>query len=254
MANAIKQVSIERGHDVTHYTLASFGGAGGQHACAVADALGIERVLIHPLAGVLSAYGIGVADRRTIKEQAVEKPLTVALMSELAQALDRLADDGTAAMIADGVAPAQVTASRRVQVKYQGTDAPLAVAFGDAAEIRQRFEEAHRQRFGFVMPDKVLIVEAVSAEIVGASDVEGDATESLVTGKALPVAEIVVFTGGALHRTPLYERAKLRPGESLDGPGADRRRSQCDNHGGAWLACIARCPALVGAGTCGKAA
>jgi 5-oxoprolinase (ATP-hydrolysing) len=171
MANAIKQISIERGYDVTEYTLCCFGGAGGQHACGVADALGIERILIHPLAGVLSAYGIGIADRRAIKEHAVEAPLTATLVPELARILERLAEDGKAAMTAEGVAPAQIAAQRRVHLKYQGTDAPLAIEFGAADAVRARFEAAHRQRFGFVMPEKPLIVEAVSVELVGASDV-----------------------------------------------------------------------------------
>ena len=107
MANAIKQISIERGYDVTEYALCCFGGAGGQHACGVADALGIERIVIHPLAGVLSAYGIGVADRRAIHEQAVEQILSTEIESELARIIDRLAEAGMAAMVADGIAPAQ---------------------------------------------------------------------------------------------------------------------------------------------------
>jgi len=218
MANAIKQISIERGYDVTEYTLCCFGGAGGQHACGVADALGIERIFIHPLAGVLSAYGIGVADRRAIKEQAVEQPLAAALIAELAATMDRLAAEGQAAMAAEGVPVAQMTALRRVHVKYQGTDAPLAVEFGEAATIRQRFEAAHRQRFGFVMTEKPLIVEAISVEIVGAGDAEDVPAASLVSGAATPIGETTMFSGGAEHRAAIYDRARLRPGETLGGP------------------------------------
>jgi 5-oxoprolinase (ATP-hydrolysing) len=218
MANAIKQISIERGYHVTEYALCCFGGAGGQHACGVADALGIERIFIHPLAGVLSAYGIGVADRRAIKEQAVEAALSPPLVAEVACVLDKLAADGLAAMTGEGVARERVAAQRRVHLKYEGTDAPLAIEFGDAATMRDRFEAAHRQRFGFVMPDKALIVEAVSVESVGSSDVGDEPEAALVQAAAKPVAEAAVFTGGTSHRAPVYDRAQMRPGESLEGP------------------------------------
>jgi len=218
MANAIKQISIERGYDVTEYTLCCFGGAGGQHACGVADALGIERILIHPLAGVLSAYGIGVADRRAIQEQAVEKPLTEELIPELIEALDGLAHGGVVAMAAEGVSPAQITALSRAHVKYQGTDAPLAVEFGDAAAIRECFEAAHRQRFGFVMAEKPLIIEAISVEIVGAGDADDEPAASVAAGKATPIGKTEMFSGGESHQAAIYDRAKLRPGETLGGP------------------------------------
>ncbi|HEX3973142.1 MAG TPA: hydantoinase B/oxoprolinase family protein [Stellaceae bacterium] len=218
MANAIKQISIERGYDVTEYTLCCFGGAGGQHACGVADALGIERIFIHPLAGVLSAYGIGVADRRAIQEQAVEQPLTEDLIPELIEILDELARDGRIAMAAEGVGAAQIAALSRAHVKYQGTDTPLAVAFGDAESIRECFEAAHRQRFGFVMADKKLIVEAISVEIVGAGDAHDAPAAALVAGKATPIDETAIFSAGASHCAAVYDRTMLRPGETLDGP------------------------------------
>jgi 5-oxoprolinase (ATP-hydrolysing) len=218
MANAIKQISIERGYDVTQYTLCCFGGAGGQHACGVADALGIERISIHPLAGVLSAYGIGVADRRAIREQAVEEPLTEALIPTLTQALDALAAEGRASMEAEGVAAARLTTLRRAHLKYQGTDAPLAVEFGNAALLRERFDAAHRQRFGFVMPEKPLIVEAVSVEIVGAGDIDDAPATGMVAGQATPIGETTMVSGGAAHRAAIYDRARLQPGETLAGP------------------------------------
>jgi 5-oxoprolinase (ATP-hydrolysing) len=218
MANAIKQISIERGYDVTEYTLCCFGGAGGQHACGVADALGIERILIHPLAGVLSAYGIGVADRRAITEQAIEQALSDTLIPALAQALDDHAAQNEAAMVSEGVPAGCVTALRRAHVKYQGTDTPLAIEFGDAETIRARFESAHRQRFGFVMPEKPLIVEAVSVETVGAGDADDEPAASMIEGRATPIGETVMFSGDKSRRAAIYERAKLLPGETLAGP------------------------------------
>ncbi len=218
MANAIKQISIERGYDVTEYTLCCFGGAGGQHACDVADALGMKRVYIHPLAGVLSAYGMGLADLRRVKDQAVEARLTLGLVPGLAATLDRLAAEGRTEMAAQGIAPERIAVLRSLHVKYEGTDAPLVIAFGSLAEIEERFAVAYRQRFGFVMPQKPLIVEAVSAEIVGATDVAEEAVYPLVQGAATPVAQVALFASGAMRQAPAYDRDRMQPGENVDGP------------------------------------
>ena len=222
MANAIKQVSIERGYDVTEYTLCCFGGAGGQHACLVADALGMKRIFIHPLAGVLSAYGMGLADLRVIKERAVEAPLTSALLSELDHSLAQLADEGTEEMRAQGIAPERITVLRKALVKYEGTDAPLSIGFGDEAALRQDFGAAHRQRFGFVMPEKPLVVEAISAEIIGATEADHDLVEPLKPGKAQPIGTAALFTEGRAHRAPIYDRDQMAPGESVGGPALIR--------------------------------
>ncbi len=224
MANAIKQISIERGYDVTEYTLCCFGGAGGQHACLVADALGMTRVYIHPLAGVLSAYGMGLADLRILKEQAVEARLEEALMPELARLLDQLAADGTAEMRAQGIEPARIAVERKLHVKYDGTDAPLVIAHGTRAAIVAEFEAAHRQRFGFVMPEKPLVVEAASAEIVGATDAAEDPVFPVPAepGTPTPLAHVTMFTDGAEHAAPVYDRDALVPGQAIDGPAVIR--------------------------------
>ena len=153
MANAIKQISIQRGHDVTAYTLACFGGAGGQHACLVADALGMRRILIHPLAGVLSAYGMGLADLRLIKQRAVEAPLADALRPELQRILAELEREGVAEMSAQGVAAGNITVLRRLHLKYKGTDLALVIPFGETRATAEAFAAAHRARFGFDVPD-----------------------------------------------------------------------------------------------------
>ncbi|HZT50406.1 MAG TPA: hydantoinase/oxoprolinase family protein, partial [Stellaceae bacterium] len=224
MANAIKQISIERGYDVTEYALCCFGGAGGQHACLVADALGMTRVYVHPLAGVLSAYGMGLADLRLLREQAVEARLDDALMPELAATLDRLAADGTAAMRAQGIDAARIGVLRKAHVKYEGTDAPLVIAHGTRAEIVAAFEAAHRQRFGFVMPEKPLVVEAVSAEIVGATDAAEDPVFPVPDdpGAPAPLAEVALFTEGAEHRAPVFDRGRMQPGQAVAGPAIIR--------------------------------
>jgi 5-oxoprolinase (ATP-hydrolysing) len=165
MANAIKKISVQRGYDVTRYVLSTFGGAGGQHACAVADALGMTSVLIHPLAGVLAAYGLGLADVIAMREQAVEAPLDESLAASLPNAvLGPLEHGARAELAAQGVPPDTVTVVRRAHLRYDGTDTPLPVTFGDAAEMTAAFEAAYQRRFSFLMPDKPIVVEAVSVE------------------------------------------------------------------------------------------
>ncbi|HTU04639.1 MAG TPA: hydantoinase/oxoprolinase family protein, partial [Trebonia sp.] len=165
MANAIKKISVQRGYDVTTYVLSTFGGAGGQHACAVADALGMTSVLIHPLAGVLAAYGIGVADVIAMREQAVETPLDDGLADRLpAAVLTPLEESARAELTSNGADPATISVTRRAHLRYDGTDTPLPVPYGSAAEMIAAFEAAYRQRFSFLMRDKPLVVEAVSVE------------------------------------------------------------------------------------------
>ncbi|HEY0524961.1 MAG TPA: hydantoinase/oxoprolinase family protein, partial [Stellaceae bacterium] len=185
MANAIKQISVQRGYDVTRYTLACFGGAGGQHACLVADALGMTKVVIHPLAGVLSAYGMGLADLRVLKEAAVEARLSDQLLPELEEKLDNLARAGREELAAQGIAPMRIEVLSKAHVKYEGTDTALVVPAGTVDEIRAGFEAAHRQRYGFAMPpDKPLVVEAVSIEAIGGAEPVEEAELPAGTGTA----------------------------------------------------------------------
>ncbi|HEX3499985.1 MAG TPA: hydantoinase B/oxoprolinase family protein, partial [Stellaceae bacterium] len=219
MANAIKQVSIQRGYDVTEYTLCCFGGAGGQHACLVADALGMKRVYIHPFAGVLSAYGMGLADLRTLREAAVEARLDDALLPDLAAKLAALGDAGRAEMVDQGIHPERVTVLRKAHVKYEGTDCALVVTYGDRAAIIAGFETAHRQRYGFVVAEKPLIVEAVSVEVIGATDQSDDPVHAQGDGAApAPLAVAEAFMEGVAHATPLYDRDAMQPGQHVDGP------------------------------------
>ncbi|MFZ1989409.1 MAG: hydantoinase/oxoprolinase family protein, partial [Alphaproteobacteria bacterium] len=168
MANAIKQISIAHGYDVTQYTLQCFGGAGGQHACLVADALGMSRVMIHPLAGVLSAYGMGLADDRLIHQETVEAALDDALIAKLAPRLDAIRDELFARLRAQG-AEGALEDERRVRIKYQGTDTALEAPLGTIDAMIHEFEAAYRQRFSFLMPGKPLIAEAIVVEAIARS-------------------------------------------------------------------------------------
>jgi 5-oxoprolinase (ATP-hydrolysing) len=254
MANAIKKISVQRGYDITRYVLATFGGAGGQHACAVADALGITEVLIHPLAGVLSAYGMGLADVTAMRERSVEAPLSAGLLPELDRVADALAADALAALVQAGAEPAGseepagtrdtdgagkageadgaqadgaggVRQVRRVHLRYEGTDTALPVPLGPLAQMLADFEQAYRQFFSFLMPDKPIIAEAVSVELAApsaplAAPVLADAPGGGPAGRPQRPgqegesgASVALHTAGGWTRARLARRRDLRPGE-----------------------------------------
>ncbi|MFQ5993839.1 MAG: hydantoinase B/oxoprolinase family protein [Acidiferrobacterales bacterium] len=231
MATAIRKISVQRGYDVSEYALCCFGGAGPQHACLVADALSISRVLIHPYAGVLSAYGMGLADRRLMREQAVEARLAAGLAPELERVLSRLESRGRAEMRQQGVTDGNISVVRKLHVRYEGTDTALVIDYGTTDAIYASFELAHRQRFGFIQPGKSLVVEAASVEVVGAGDVVED-----LAGKAgrahrdpgdplaEPVARVTMYTANAARDgeqsfdTPVFDRTQLSIGARLGGP------------------------------------
>src|SRR5229473_1276906 len=218
MANAIKKISVQRGYDVTRYVLATFGGAGGQHACAVADALAMPAVLIHPLAGVLSAYGMGLADVTAMREQAVEAPLADGLLGELDRVASDLEDDALAELAGDGADPARAARVRRAHLRYEGTDTALAVPPGTVAEMTAGFERAYRQQFSFLMPGKAILVEAVSVE-VAAGSAEGPRGAPPAAGETGSRADSVrMYGNGRWADVPLARRRDLRPGEGVDGP------------------------------------
>ena len=219
MANAIKKISVARGYDVTRYTLQCFGGAGGQHACLVADALGMTQVLVHPLAGVLSAYGMGLADQNVIREQAVEVELTAAALSPIALQLSALAQSAQADLQRQAVSRGAVQVHQRVHVRYQGSDSALVVAFGSVQEIQARFEAAYRQRFAFLMPGKAMMVEAVSVEAVVAGDAPAEARHALHAARDVPRrATVRMFTAGTWHEAALVVREDMRAGDAVTGP------------------------------------
>jgi len=221
MANAIKKISVARGYDVTRYTLQCFGGAGGQHACLVADALGMTRVFVHPLAGVLSAYGMGLADQNVIREEAVELPLSAEALPQLRARLEALARAATAELTRQQVAAGALQVVRRVHVRYEGSDSALVVPYGDGtlAEITAAFEAAYRQRFAFLMAGKRLVVEAVSVEAVVAGDAPAEAAQALQPAREVPRRETVrMYSGGQWHEAALVVREDLRPGDTVAGP------------------------------------
>ncbi|MFF1464660.1 hydantoinase B/oxoprolinase family protein [Streptomyces sp. NPDC058330] len=220
MANAIKKISVQRGHDITRYALTSFGGAGGQHACAVADALGVDTVLVPPLAGVLSAYGIGLADATAMREESVEAELDEESRARAQDVSDRLEARTRAELRADHIPDGAVSTRTRVLLRYAGTDASLPVALGGLGAMTEEFTAAHRTRYGFVM-DKPLVVETVSVEATGRAGPGGPAREADDTGRPgapSPLETVSVFTDGAWQDAGLHRRRDLRGSTGVDGP------------------------------------
>ncbi len=218
MAGAIKRVALERGEDVTRFALQCFGGAGGQHACKVAETLGMRTVLIHPFAGVLSAYGMGLADRAAMRQRSLERALDAALLPEIAALAETLGDDAVRELD-DAAARREVS----VGLRYAGTDTALPVPVGALAEMRAAFETAHRARFGFVSPDRAIVAESVIVEaIVPGTPVAMPVLAPRVGDTPAPLGTIALWSGGREHRAPVHDRDALRPGDRITGPALIR--------------------------------
>ncbi|MGW5068077.1 hydantoinase B/oxoprolinase family protein [Streptomyces cyaneofuscatus] len=219
MANAVKKISVQRGHDITRYALTGFGGAGGQHVCAVADALSIDTVLVPPLAGVLSAYGIGLADATAMREQSVEAELDETVRERVDRLCAELADRTRDDLRADGVPDSAIGTRARVLLRYAGTDAALAVALDSVAAMSEEFTAAHRTRFGFTM-DKPLVVETVSVEATGTTGEHGSgpADPTPREGALRPRATVTMYAEGREQQAPLHRREDLRPTDTVTGP------------------------------------
>jgi len=220
MANAIKKISVQRGYDVTEYTLNSFGGAGGQHACMVADALGMKRVFLHPFAGVLSAYGMGLADVRALREAQIEKSLDDDIPETLQASFVNLREQAQAEVLEQGVHETNIQMIEKVHIRYEGTDSAILVDHDTPDTMCSEFEKTHKQRFGFIAPERGLVVEAVSAEAVGGTEQVEDpeldqATRHLT---ADPIASAAIHSEGASHETPLFDRETLASGQKINGP------------------------------------
>lgn len=212
MASAIKRVSLQRGYDVSEYTLCCFGGAGGQHACAIADALGMKQVFIHPYAGVLSAYGMGLADVRVVKERSVEGRLKEVALAGILQELT--ADTNR---VSEANSQGRREVLQRVHLRYEGTDSALVVGFDEVEAMRKSFEALHRRRYGFVT-DRALIVEAVEVEVVFKSDVPDEQVITTSNEHNGLVASVQCYMADAWRNTPVYRRENLQPGNCIIGP------------------------------------
>jgi len=221
MANAIKKISIQRGYDINNYALCCFGGAGAQHACRVADSLGLKKIIIHQLAGVLSAYGMGLADQRILKEHSFEELLSNELVGDLEKYASELETAGKEEMRSQGVPDERIDALNRVHVKYKGTDTALMIEMADMRNIIDEFNDEHKKRFGFIIENKEHIVESLSVEIIGRADLLHDLgrtwdRENEVSNALLEYVNI--FSYGKFNKTPVLMRRHILPGKEAIGP------------------------------------
>ncbi|NUP23195.1 MAG: 5-oxoprolinase [Streptomyces sp.] len=221
IANAVKRISVQKGHDVTRYALTTFGGAGGQHACMVADSLGIRTVLVPPMAGVLSALGIGLADTTAMREQSAEAPLEATSMTGVLKTADDLESAARTELLDEDIPEDRIKVTRRAQLRYDGTDTTLTVELTEPDAMRRAFEERHRATYSFAL-DRPIVVEALSVEATGITeppDLSALAPyEATPEGSPAAPRTVRLHTGGTWRDVPLHRREALPPGETVTGP------------------------------------
>ncbi len=218
MAEAIKKISVQRGYDITRYALNSFGGAGGQHACLVADALGIKTVLLHPFSGLLSAYGMGLAEIRSTRTSALDVVLDGEAKAAIEAVAAKLAADAKAEVAGQGVTEGDIAIHTRAHIRYSGTDTAIAVPAGTRAAMQEAFQTAHKARFGFMDETKALVVEAVEVEAVGGGAKFEEAASSEQAGEPVATERTRFFAKGQWHDAAIVRREAMTPGQSVAGP------------------------------------
>jgi 5-oxoprolinase (ATP-hydrolysing) len=240
MANAVKKISVQKGHDVRRYVLTTFGGAGGQHACAVADALGISTVLVPPMAGVLSALGIGLADTTSMREQTVEIRLETAALEQLGSVADALEQTARAELLDEGVPPGRIRVVRRVHLRYEGTDNAVPVELAELEAMTLAFEASHRAMYSFLM-DRPLIAEAISVEAIGLTD-QTDLSHlgDQVTDTTGPAETARIYSNGSWRDAPLRHRERMRLGDMVTGPAIIAEANATTVIDDGWQATITR--------------
>ncbi|MEP3671478.1 MAG: hydantoinase B/oxoprolinase family protein [Hyphomicrobiales bacterium] len=216
MANAIKKISVERGYDVTDYALTCFGGAGGQHACLVADSLGMETVLIHPFSGILSAYGMGLANVRVSRQQSVVKPLESAL-HEITSLRKQLESESKHELQEQGVSDSEITIISTCHLRFDGSDTTLPIPLSPYESMCEAFHKAHQKQFGFTIKDKPIVMEALDVEALGGGG-EMNEPEATLSMDAPPSKPTKFFSNGAWHEANIFRRENLKPGQLLAGP------------------------------------
>lgn len=218
MANAVKKISVQRGYDITRYALTCFGGAGGQHACSVADVLGMKTVIIHPFSGILSAYGMGLADIKAARQLSVEKPLTTHLLQDIQWTIKQLEKEARQELLGQSVSSEQTKVIQTAHLKYKGTDSTIDVTFDNQERMRAAFEKVHKEQFGFIMPDNDLVMELLEIEATGGGVGNLEVAQANVKSRAKSVEETKFFSGGKWQDANVYLRSYLRPGHKIKGP------------------------------------
>ncbi|MEP2979645.1 MAG: hydantoinase B/oxoprolinase family protein [Lentilitoribacter sp.] len=218
MANAVKKISVQRGYDITKYALTCFGGAGGQHACAVADVLGMKTIVIHHFAGILSAYGMGLADIKASRQKSIEQELNCELDTRIAWTLEVLRKETVQELLDQGIDDADITTTATAHLKYAGTDTTLDVPLESPKVMREAFEKLHKEQFGFIMPDSRLVMELLEVESAGGSAGNIETPLPLSTAAPKPVKTSKIFSGGKWLEAKIYNRSNMRPGHCIKSP------------------------------------
>lgn len=221
MANAIKKISTERGYDLGKYTLCCFGGAGGQHACKVAETLGMESIFVHPLAGVLSAYGMGLADLRAIESATVEKVFEAKAHAHILEQISLLERDARAKLVAQGVLEEDMTVTHRAVVRHRGSSSGLEVVFADLSTLRATFEDVHHKHYGFNRPDSDVVIETLAVEAAGSHRRARESavgTSKRVGGTIAPFDTTPLYFSNEMHEVPVYKLEQLGDGAEVKGP------------------------------------
>lgn len=218
MANAVKKISVQRGYDITKYALTCFGGAGGQHACAVADVLGMKTVLIHPFSGILSAYGMGLADIKAARQRSVEKIVETSMLQDLQWTNKQLEKEARQELFKQGVDDHQTKVSVVAHLKYQGTDSTIEVVFGNEPNMRSQFEIIHKEQFGFTMPDTPLVLELIEVEATGGGADSLETKSAIATSSPKSVETLEFYSAGKWQTADVYRRKNLRHGHKCTGP------------------------------------
>lgn len=218
MANAVKKISVQRGYDITKYALTCFGGAGGQHACAVADILGMKTIIIHPFSGILSAYGMGLADIKASRQRSVEKTFNSPVLQDLQWTINQLGKEAKQELIEQGVKCEQISIQRKLHLKYKGTDSTIDVPFASIAAMQTAFEKIHKEQFGFIMPDNNIVIDLVEVEAIGGGAVSLETKHEASNSKAQSTETVKFYSGGTWQTANVYDRNLLRTGHKVKGP------------------------------------
>ncbi len=281
MANAIKKISVQKGYDISDYTLCCFGAAGGQHACRLAESLGMKTIFIHPYAGVLSAYGMGLADRRVLKEKSIEQGLSLAIMAELTIQMNILSDLAATELKAQGDNDFdRLEIVQQVHLRYEGTNCALTVDFDELARMQTQFEQCYQQQYGIMLPEKSLVVSTIAAEAIarmpanpslvavpaqGAREafiLEPKGIEKGIEPKGIepkgiepglnnaPDEEVAIltvplFSNDRWHDTPVFRREGLHPGSQLAGPAVILEKTGTNIVEPGWIAGVNPDGALI---------
>jgi 5-oxoprolinase (ATP-hydrolysing) len=218
MANAVKKISVQRGYDITRYALTCFGGAGGQHACAVADVLGMKTVIIHPFSGILSAYGMGLADIKAGRQRSIEKTLNTTVLQDLQWTIKQLEKEVRQELMRQGVSSEQTKIVQTTHLKYKDTDSTIEVNFDNHDRMKAAFEKVHKEQFGFIMPDTDLVIELLELEASGGGAGNLEVAQAIVTGSAKPIEQTKFYSNGQWQNAHVYRRDTLKPGHKIQGP------------------------------------